>query len=139
MLHSRNVLIAGGNVRTILICASSYAVRDFPYTLLFAFCAGDCIDHISCSAGNVLSYLEAFAGVCALDGVCKLSIMFALRAPPVGLAVTEPGLICAVRWDCLVCAFEVNLHISVGLEAAAANWAFADGGVWYGDAIESLC
>ena len=37
MPHNRNVLVTGGNVRAMLICSSSYAVRGFPYILLFAF------------------------------------------------------------------------------------------------------
>ena len=120
----------------MLICASSYIVRGLPYILLFAFDAGYCGNHISCSEGNMLAYLEGFTGVCALDGMRKLSIMFARRTPPVGLAGTESKLISAVRWGCLVCACEVNFQISVVLKAAIANWPFTGWRVWYGDVIE---
>ena len=40
MPHCRNVLVTSGNVRAMLICWSSYAIRGFPFILLFAFYAG---------------------------------------------------------------------------------------------------
>ena len=71
MPRSRNVLFAGGNGRAMLICASSYAIRGFSYILLFVFCAGYYVIHISCSAGDMLAYWEGFTGSCALDDMQK--------------------------------------------------------------------
>ena len=72
-----NVLVTRGNVRAMLICASSYAIRGFSYILLLAFCAGYYVNHISCLAGNMLAYWEGLTGVCALDGMRKLSVVSA--------------------------------------------------------------
>ena len=77
MPHSRNVLVTGCNVRAMLICSSSYAVRGFSYILLLAFCAGYYVNHISCLAGNMLAYWEGLTGICALDGTRKLSVVSA--------------------------------------------------------------
>ena len=64
MPHSRNVLVTSGSVRVMLICSSSYAIRGFSYILLFTFYADNYVNHISCSAGNILVYWEGFTGIC---------------------------------------------------------------------------
>ena len=77
MPHSGNILVSGCNVRAMLVCTSSYTVTGFTYMLLFTFYAGNYVNYIRCSAGNMLAYLKGFTGICTLDSVPKLSICFA--------------------------------------------------------------
>ena len=77
MPYSGNILVSGCNVRAMLVCTSSYTVTGFTYILLFTFYAGDYVNYIRCSAGNMLAYLKGFTGICTLDSVPKLSISFA--------------------------------------------------------------